>query len=155
MNEKYLILEQYRIYNDIKEKFTERSFMINRFFLVITAIFFFSLILMKLIAQTAYPLLLGIEFFGIACCVMWISNQDAYATIIKIKYNAVIEKLEESLPAQPNKDEYKALCDKRSNKRIILVKDIQKWFAIFLMLIFIGNILIDISNTIFSYILKN
>ena len=81
---------------------------------------------------------------------MWISNQDAYTTIIKIKYNSVIEKLEGDLPKAPNKDEYKELTDQRSKKRVILVKDIQKWFAIILMLVFLGNTLIDVVNSVLS-----
>ncbi len=134
----------------MKERFIDRSFMINRFFLIFSAIFLFSLIFIKMIAPAQYGLLLALELFGIASCVMWISNQDAYSTIIKIKYNAVIEKLEESLPKAPNKEEYKELTDQRANKNVILVKDIQKWFAILLMLVFLANALIDISNSIFS-----
>lgn len=154
MDEKHLILEQYRIYNEMKESFINRSFMINRFFMIFTAVFLFSLIFTKMIAPTAYSLLLGLELFGIATCIMWISNQDAYSSIIKIKYNAVIEKLEEDLPKAPNKDEYKELTDKRSKKRVILVKDIQKWFAILLMLVFLGNGLIDLANSIFAQFLN-
>ena len=74
--------------------------------------------------------------------------------IIKIKYNAVIEKLEEDLPKAPNKDEYKELTDKRSKKRVVLVKDIQKWFAVLLMLIFFANLLIDFVNIILAYLLN-
>lgn len=154
MDEKHLILEQYRIYNEMKESFINRSFMINRFFMIFTAVFLFSLIFTKMIIPTAYSLLLGLELFGIATCIMWISNQDAYSSIIKIKYNAVIEKLEEDLPKAPNKDEYKELTDKRSKKRVILVKDIQKWFAILLMLVFLGNGLIDLANSIFAQFLN-
>ncbi len=150
MDEKHLVLEQYRIYNEMKESFINRSFLVNRFFIILTTIFFFMMIITKMVFPDAYPLLLGLEIFGMAVCIMWISNQDAYATIIKIKYNAVIEKLEEDLPKAPNKDEYKELTDKRSKKRVILVKDIQKWFAIFLMLIFLGNCLIDIANSIIA-----
>ena len=150
MDEKYLILEQYRIYNEMKERFIDRSFMINRFFMIFAAIFMFALIFVKMILPAQYFLLLALEVFGIASCIMWISNQDAYASIIKIKYNSVIEKLEEDLPKAPNKDEYKELTDRRSNKRVILVKDIQKWFAILLMFVFLGNGLIDIANSIFS-----
>ncbi|MBS4759859.1 MAG: hypothetical protein KHX03_04080 [Clostridium sp.] len=150
MDEKYLILEQYRIYNEMKERFIDRSFMINRFFMIFSAIFMFALIFVKMILPAQYFLLLALEVFGIASCIMWISNQDAYASIIKIKYNSVIEKLEEDLPKAPNKDEYKELTDRRSNKRVILVKDIQKWFAILLMFVFLGNGLIDIANSIFS-----
>ena len=106
-----------------------------------------------MILPTEYFLLLGVDIFGIASCIMWISNQDAYTTIIKIKYNSVIEKLEEDLPKAPNKDEYKELTDQRSKKRVILVKDIQKWFAILLMLVFLGNTLIDVVNSILSHII--
>lgn len=154
MDEKHLILEQYRIYNEMKESFINRSFAINRFYMLLSAIFFFTMIVIKMMFPSQYALLLGLEIFGIASCVLWISNQDAYSTIIKIKYNAVIEKLEEDLPKAPNKDEYKELTDKRSKKRVILVKDIQKWFAIFLMLVFVANILIDFANSIFAKLLN-
>ncbi len=148
MDEKHLILEQYRIYNEMKESFINRSFLVNRFFILITAVLFFGLIFTKMLLFNQFYLLLGVEIFGLACCMMWISNQDAYSTIIKIKYNAVIERLEEDLPKAPNKDEYKELTGKRSQKRVILVKDIQKWFAILLMLIFFANLLIDFVNLI-------
>ena len=139
----------------MKESFINRSFLVNRFFMLITAVLFFGLIITKMIILNGYFLLLGIELFGIASCIMWISNQDAYSTIIKIKYNAVIERLEEDLPKAPNRDEYKELTDKRSKKRVILVKDIQKWFAVLLMLIFFANLLIDFVNLILFYFLNN
>lgn len=151
MDEKHLILEQYRIYNEMKERFIDRSFMVNRFFMILAAIFLFSLIFAKMFTPHQYFLLLGLEIFGIASCIMWISNQDAYASIIKIKYNSVIEKLEEDLPKAPNRDEYRKLTDRRSKKRIILVKDIQKWFAILLMFVFLANTLVDIANAIFAH----
>ncbi len=148
MDEKHLILEQYRIYSEMKESFINRSFMVNRFFLILSAIFLFGLIFAKMFMPEQFFLFLGLEVFGIASCVMWISNQDAYSLIIKIKYNAVLEKLEEELPKSPNKDEYKELSDQRSNKRVILVKDIQKWFAILLMFVFLGNCVIDVANAV-------
>lgn len=155
MDEKHLILEQYRIYNEMKESFINRSFMVNRFFMILAAIFLFGLIFAKMLTTNQYFLFLGLEAFGIASCIMWISNQDAYSTIIKIKYNSVIEKLEDDLPKAPNKAEYKALTDKRSKKRVILVKDIQKWFAIFLMLVFLGNTVIDIANSLLSHFINS
>ena len=135
----------------MKERFIDRSFMVNRFFMILAAIFLFSLIFAKMFTPHQYFLLLGLEIFGIASCIMWISNQDAYASIIKIKYNSVIEKLEEDLPKAPNRDEYRELTDRRSKKRIILVKDIQKWFAILLMFVFLANTLVDIANAIFAH----
>lgn len=153
MDEKYLILEQYRIYSEMKESFINRSFWVNRFFLLLSALFLFGLIFAKIYMPEQFFLFLGLEAFGMASCIMWISNQDAYSLIIKIKYNAVLEKLEEELPKSPNKDEYKELSNQRSNKRVILVKDIQKWFAIILMFIFLGNSLIDISNSIITKVI--
>lgn len=153
MDEKHLILEQYRIYSEMKESFINRSFMVNRFFLLLSALFLFGLIFAKMFFPEQFFLFLGLELFGIASCIMWISNQDAYSLIIKIKYNSVLEKLEEHLPKSPNKDEFKELTNQRSNKRVILVKDIQKWFAIILMFVFIGNTLIDVSNSIISKVI--
>lgn len=150
MDEKHLILEQYRIYSEMKESFINRSFMVNRFFLLLSALFLFGLIFAKIFFPEQFFLFLGLEVFGIASCIMWISNQDAYSLIIKIKYNAVLEKLEEELPKTPNKDEYRELTEQRSNKRVILVKDIQKWFAIILMFVFLGNCLIDVSDAIIA-----
>lgn len=150
MDEKHLILEQYRIYSEMKESFINRSFMVNRFFLLLSALFLFGLIFAKIFFPEQFFLFLGLEIFGIASCIMWISNQDAYSLIIKIKYNAVLEKLEEELPKTPNKDEYRELTEQRSNKRVILVKDIQKWFAIILMFVFLGNCLIDVSDAIIT-----
>lgn len=155
MDEKHLILEQYRIYNEMKESFINRSFMINRFFMVLSGLFLFGLIFAKMYTVSQYFLLLGLDIFGIASCIMWISNQDAYSSIIKIKYNSVIEKLEEDLPKAPNREEYKELTERRSNKKVILVKDIQKWFAIILMFVFLGNGLIDITNAVLSHLLNN
>lgn len=154
MDEKHLILEQYRIYNDIKESFINRSFLINRFYFIVAAVFLFSLIFAKMLAPTQYFLILALDVFGIAACIMWISNQDAYDSIIKIKYNAVIEKLEEDLPKAPNKEEYKELTDRRSKRKVILVKDIQKWFAILLMLVFLANTLIDLANSVLSHFIS-
>ena len=41
-DEKYLILEQYRIYSDAKEKFTDRQFFTNKFYLVLNLILFIT-----------------------------------------------------------------------------------------------------------------
>lgn len=63
MDEKHLILEQYRIYNEMKESFINRSFMINRFFMIFSAVFLFSLIFAKMIMPSQFFLLLGLEIF--------------------------------------------------------------------------------------------
>ena len=120
MDDKYILLEQYRIYNEAKDRFIDRTFLVNRFYIVFSAVLFLSMIAIKSIFVDAYALLLGIELFGLAVCFSWVSNQDAYSSIIKI----------------------------------ILLKDVQKWFAIILMLLFLGNGLLDITGFLLTSFLS-
>ena len=154
MDDKYILLEQYRIYSEAKDRFIDRTFLVNRFYIVFSAVLFLSMIAIKSIFVDAYALLLGIEIFGIAVNFLWVSNQDAYTSIIKLKYSTVIEGIENQMPASPNKDEYAKLCELRSNKKIVLLKDIQKWFAIILMLLFLGNGLLDFTGFVLTAFLS-
>lgn len=154
MDDKYILLEQYRIYSEAKDRFIDRTFLVNRFYIVFSAVLFLAMIGIKSIFVDAYPLLLGIELFGIVVSFSWMSNQDAYASIIKLKYSTVIEGIENKLPASPNHDEYAKLKELRSDKKIILLKDIQKWFAVILMLLFFGNGLFDITGYILTAFLS-
>ena len=143
MDEKHLILEQYRIYSESKEKYIDRAFLINRLYVVLAGVLFLLMLFVKAVRPEYLAVLSGVEFLGIMLCIMWFSNQDSYSSIIKIKYNAVIERMEALLPASPNKDEYAELMAKRHNKHIILVKDVQKWFAVLVLMLFIANLLLD------------
>ncbi len=154
MDDKYILLEQYRIYNEAKDRFIDRTFLVNRFYIIFSAVLFISMIAIKSVFVDAYALLLGIELFGIAVSFSWVSNQDAYTSIIKLKYHIVIEGIERQLPASPNKDEYEKLCELRADKKIVLLKDIQKWFAIILMLLFLGNGLLDITGYVLTAFLS-
>ena len=154
MDDKYILLEQYRIYNEAKDRFIDRTFLVNRFYIIFSAVLFISMIAIKSVFVDAYALLLGIELFGIAVSFSCVSNQDAYTSIIKLKYHIVIEGIERQLPASPNKDEYEKLCELRSDKKIVLLKDIQKWFAIILMLLFLGNGLLDITGYVLTAFLS-
>ena len=154
MDDKYILLEQYRIYNEAKDRFIDRTFLVNRFYIVFSAVLFLSMIAIKSIFVDAYALLLGIELFGLAVCFSWVSNQDAYSSIIKLKYSTVIEGIENRLPASPNKDEYAKLQELRSHKKIILLKDVQKWFAIILMHLSLRNGLLDITGFLLTSFLS-
>lgn len=150
MDEKNLILEQYRIYSEAKEHYIDRAFLINRFYIVVVGIFFVLMLTIKAIRPEAYMALAGIEFFGMMLCFMWFSNQDAYSSIVKIKYSDVLEKMEQDLPKSPHRDEYVALQEKRKDKHIILVKDVQRWFAVFVMMMFIANFLLDSTGLVLN-----
>lgn len=153
MDDKELLLEQYRIYTESKERYIDRTFLINRFYIIFVSVFFAIMLFLKTFQGGAFLALAGVELFGIMLCVMWFSNQDAYSTIIKIKYSAVLEKMETQLPYTPLKDEYEELQTQRKNKQIILVKDFQKWFAISILLLFTANLLLDMTSLILvSYV---
>lgn len=152
MDDREVILEQYRIYNDAKERYIDRSFMINRFYIVLVGILFLILLGTKTFFSMGYGFSIASEILGISLCIMWFANQDAYASLIKVKYNAVIEKMEELLPFSPVKDEYQELQKLRANTKVILVKDIQKWFAVVLLMVFVANFLMDLTDwLIFSF----
>lgn len=83
---------------------------------------------------------------------MWFANQDSYTAIIKIKYNKVLENMESLLPFSPIKNEYEELCKLKGGKRVITFKDIQKWFAVIMTMIFIANLIMDLTDwVIFSF----
>lgn len=152
MEDKEIILEQYRIYTDAKERYIDRAFLVNRFFIVAVGLMFLVLLGTKTFFSMGYGFSMAGEILGMAMCIMWFSNQDAYSSIIGIKYNAAIEKMEEFLPVSPVKDEYEELQKLRAKRKVILVKDIQKWFAIVVLMIFIANFLMDFGDwIIFSF----
>ena len=89
-DEKYLILEQYRIYSDAKEKFIERQFTTNRFYLVLNLIILVvSYVLSTLTPQYQPTIVLAI--IGFAVTIMWWMNIDSYQMLIKVKYAKVLE----------------------------------------------------------------
>ena len=139
-----LIMQQYRLYSDAKEKFIERTFMTNKFYMV------FDVIIMLLVFLTnglAFGKLTAPALFsvvGIICCSLWWLNMDAYTCLIKIKFSKVLEEIEKELPFQPYAMEYKALKDFRNNKKGFVFSDIQKIFAVFSFLAFFVMLMIEI-----------
>ena len=100
-DEKYLILEQYRIYSEGKDKFIDRQFASNRFFLVVNLV---VLAAITFVGQYVQAFVLGI--IGTLVSIMWWINIDSYQQLIKVKYAKVLEFLETKLPEQPYHKEY-------------------------------------------------
>ena len=44
MDDKYILLEQYRIYNEAKDRFIDRTFLVNRFYIIFSAVLFISIV---------------------------------------------------------------------------------------------------------------
>ena len=76
-DEKYLILEQYRIYSEAKEKFIDRQFSTNRFYLVLNIIILVTTYVLSTLTPQ-YPPVIVLCIIGIAATLMWWMNIDSY-----------------------------------------------------------------------------
>lgn len=144
MTNENLILEQYKLYSDAKERFIERTFMTNKFYMVLVIALMLFVFMSNGLAfgKLTAPALFSIV--GIICCSLWWLNMDSYNCLIKIKFSKVLEELEKQLPTQPYAMEYKALKDYRNNKKGFVFSDIQKVFAVFSFLAFFVLLMIEV-----------
>lgn len=134
-DDKYLILEQYRIYSDAKEKFIDRQFNSNRFYLVLNlVILVVSYVLATLFPQYGPIVILCV--IGIAISLLWWLNIDSYQTLIKIKYAKVLEYLETKLPEQPYHKEYIDYEQLKKRKHLIVFGDFQKILALVIICVY-------------------
>ena len=118
MNREDLIFEQYRLYSEQKEKFIDRSFMTNKFYMVIVLAMFLLTFLSKGMAFGKFTAPTIFALAGIISCALWWLNMDSYNCLIKIKFSKVLEEIEKQLPMQPYNMEYKAIRDFRKNKKM-------------------------------------
>ncbi|MDD3436153.1 MAG: hypothetical protein PHC64_03265 [Candidatus Gastranaerophilales bacterium] len=138
MNSEEIMLEQYKLYTEQKEKFVDRSFMTNKFYLLII----FALILTIYLTKD-FSFVYGLSSImvfsasGMAVCALWWMNVDAYNFLIKVKLAKVIEELEKKLPFQPYTQEFLVIKDLRKNKREFMFADIQKSLALIVFLLFL------------------
>ena len=148
-DEKFLILEQYRIYFEAKEAFTNRKFQTNRLYLVLSLILFLLLYIFNALTPAIMPLVVG-SVIGMAVCVMWWLNLDSYQFLIKIKYAKVLEEMETKLPFDPCKREYQAFVEAKKNKKAVVFSDFQKFLTIVLFCLF----LVVFSNNITAVLMN-
>ena len=137
-DERYLILEQYRIYSDSKEKFIERQFATNRFFLILNICILIAIFIIETIAVTSKEQsMIVMSLIGIATTLMWWMNIDSYQLLIKIKYSKVLEYLETKLPEQPYQKEFVEYKEFKKNKNLVVFGDFQKVLALLITCIYI------------------
>ncbi len=144
MTNENLILEQYKLYSEAKERFIDRTFKTNKFYMTFVIVLMLISFLSKGLAfgRMTAPALFSL--IGIICCSLWWLNIDSYSCLIKIKFSKVLEEIEKELPFQPYAMEYKALKDFRNNKKGFVFSDIQKVFAVFCFLAFFVILMIEI-----------
>ena len=146
-NEAKIILEEYRIYTESKDKFIDRSFQTNRhYFLVITGLCVILVLFKQFFPDIAIIFTMFLSFAGMGIAILWYLNQDTYSYLIKIKYSEVLEKIEEKLPEAPNKMEHEVLKQsfKKRNAFLFLFSDVQKFMAVILFLLFLAYFLLDL-----------
>ena len=151
MDSNQIIFEQYKVYAQQKEKFVERSFVTNKFYLVLVLALILIMFLVK-DASFVFGLSSNLIFstIGMAICTFWWINVDSYNFLIKVKLAKVLEELEKSLPVQPYTQEFLAIKDFRKNKREFLFADMQKSLSTVLLLLFFVIFANELLSIIFS-----
>jgi len=124
-DEKFLILEQYRIYSDAKEKFIDRQFTTNKFYLILNLVILITAYILSTLTPQYQPVIV-LCVIGIAVTLMWWMNIDSYQMLIKVKYAKVLEYLETKLPEQPYHKEFVDYSAMKKSKGVIVFGDFQK-----------------------------
>lgn len=135
MSEQDMLLEIYKIYVASKEKFIDRAFGTNKFYLITTMVI---LVVTSIALMRIKFLLLTIclSGMGIFICTLWWLNEDSYNTLLSIKYRAVLDVLEEKLPFAPGIEEFKAIQE-RKRRKIFVFQNSQKLLITIIMLIYV------------------
>lgn len=145
MNLEEIMFQQYKLYSEQKEKFVDRSFITNKFYLVLVLVIILTMYLTKecsFVYGLSSTLIFSIA--GMVICFLWWINVDSYNFLIKVKLSKVLEELEKKLPVQPYTQEFAAILDLRKSKREFLFADIQKIFTILTFLLFFVLFLYEI-----------
>lgn len=154
MDEKELVFEQYKLYIESKDRFIERSFMANRFYMVVALVLVFALWFLHIFPVTNVPMMFHAKMtpvapvvvciLGMFSTVLWWINNDAYRFLSKIKLSKVIEVIEAQLPIKPHVDEYIQIKEQTSKKNVLFFGDIQKAFAVVFFIIFVVTLINDV-----------
>ena len=143
--ERYLILEQYRIYSDAKEKFIDRQFSTNKFYLVINIIILITAYILASFTPQYHPVLI-LSIIGIAVTFMWLMSIDTYQTLIRVKYAKVLEYMETKLPEQPYHKEFEEHSLLKKSKKLIVFGDMQKLLTWAIMLVYVTACTVSVYN---------
>ena len=145
MDRDELIFEEYKLYAEQKEKFIDRNFATNRFYMISFVVIIFAMIFTNnVVFMQRISATLLFSLIGISVCSLWWMNVDSYNILIKIKFANVLEKFEEKLPIKPFTEEFKGIEEYKEQK-VFLFSDIQKVIAIFGALFFFAVFISELS----------
>jgi len=152
-------IEQYRLYIDSKEKFIDRNFATNKFFLVFNALMFLCVYLTEGMEVHGLDSILIFSIIGMITSFLWWSNANVYDILIHAKLKNVIDSMESQMPIQPHILEQEAFQSLRKKKGKYDLRNVsysggQKVLAITMIVAYFMIIFIEISPKIFDYILQ-
>ena len=144
MDEKEQMLELYKEFLRGKERFVDRTFATNKFYVTMVAACLIALGAFKEFVHPSGSLFaLGISIAGFAFAILLWANQDAYAYLLKIKFANVIDKMEEAFCFKPYVEEKNALIENAKKKKNYIFTNFQKGFALVALAIFIASFICD------------
>lgn len=153
MDDKNLIFQQYKLYTEQKDSFTNRSFGINIFYLCLVVILLILVYYTKNFTFAySIPLSSLLSIIGMSASILWWMNMDSYNMLIRIKFARVIEEIEKQLPIQPFHEEYLGIKEYRDKKRMFLFTDIQKTVSVVVFLMFFIALIESIIPVFVKYI---
>jgi len=142
-----IILEEYRIYSEAKEKFIDRQFSTNRFYLIVNLVIMITAYILATLTPQYQPVVV-LCTIGVAITVMWWMNIDSYQVLIKVKYSKVLEYLETKLPEQPYSMEYSEYKQMKKRNNLIVFGDVQKFLAVAIAILYIFVCIYNVMNMI-------
>ena len=124
MDREEKVLQEYILYVQHKENFVNRTFDANKFYLIAALV---VLCIAVPVVFIPFANIFGILFsvIGMVLCILWKMNINAYKRLLKIKFQNVIERLEDELPVKPYQMESQAIRE-ASEQRNIMFADMQK-----------------------------
>ena len=145
MDEKQQLMELYKEFIYTKENFVNRSFATNKFYIITIAVCLILAAIAKDNINTFGSLtFIAITLSGFAFSLLLFANQDAYAYLLKVKFSAVIDKIEENFCFKPCVEEKNAIVEDKKRKRNFIFSNIQKTYALIAMVIFLFAFLYEL-----------
>ena len=135
--DKELLIEQYKIYYSMKERFVDRNFTTNKFYLVLVFVILLAMFYAKNISfdyNISANLILAI--LGMAISYFWWANADTYNIMIRVKLKHVMDEIEKELPFPIHSMEQKGFIQYKKQNKVLVFSDMQKAIALAMLLIF-------------------
>lgn len=131
-----ILVKQYTSYIESKDRFVERTFLTNRFYLLLTCVLVVATAAaIEFYGDNVSYITIALSFCGLAVSFLWLLNQDSYLYLIKAKLADVIEKFESHLPFQPHILEFEGIKERGKKMRVVF-PEAQKMFAFVSFLLF-------------------